>query len=79
MAGVLLHIANPDNSVFKIMTEEEFKVKSVYEIQEIFWHHQIIVTGMETPDVEFDSVGLAKLAHLNSVTHIQGELIFTHL
>ena len=77
--GVPLHVADPDKSVFKIMTEEEFKGKSVYEIQEIFRHRHIIVTGIETPGVEFGSAGLAKLARLDSVTHIQGELVFTQL
>lgn len=54
------------------MTEMEFEEKTVKEVQSILRRHHIIVTDMEMAPLKFDARGLATLASLSSVTHIQG-------
>jgi hypothetical protein len=73
MDGLPLHVSDPEKSAFFVMTEAEFESKSVEEIQAIFQQKHILVTGMHSAPLQFDSRGLSSLTRLSTVTHIQGE------
>jgi hypothetical protein len=70
--GLPLHIANPEELVFAIMTESEFEEKNVEEIQGIFQQRHIIVKDMRTTRYQFDEEGLYSLTGLTTVVDIQG-------
>jgi hypothetical protein len=70
--GLPLHIANPEESVFAIMTESEFEEKNVEEIQGIFRQRHIIVKDMRTTQYQFGEEGLYSLTGLTTVVDIQG-------
>jgi hypothetical protein len=70
-----LHISDPINSAFCIMTQAEFEEKSVQEVQSIMRRKHILITDMSTPTLEFDARGLASLTTLSTITDIQGSLI----
>lgn len=71
--GLPLHVSDPQKSAFFVMTEGEFKSSTIEEIQDIFQHKHILVTGMHSETLQFDSRGLSSLTRLSTVTHIQGE------
>ena len=70
--GKPLHVADPEKSAFKVMTESEFEQKSVEEIQEIFRRKHIVITDMRSPPLKFDAKGLRTLSPLSRITFIQG-------
>lgn len=74
--GVPPHIANPEKSVFAIMSESEYKEKSVEQIQDIFRQKHIIVTDMRTTPLQFDEEGLMTLTNLSTIADIQGAYHF---
>lgn len=74
MDGRPLHIADPENSAFCVLTEAEFERKSVEEIQAIFRHKHILVTDMRSEALKFDSRGLSTLTSLSTVTDIHGKV-----
>jgi acyl carrier protein len=71
-----LHVSDPPHSAFFIITEADFKKKTVKEIQTIFRKKHILVTDMTTSTLKFDAKGLSSLTALSAVTDIQGALSF---
>lgn len=71
-----LHVSDPANSAFIVMTEAEFKERSVEDIQAIYRHKHILVTEMSTSTLKFDGKGLSSLTALSAVTDIQGASSF---
>lgn len=72
--GRPLHLSDPPHSAFFILTEAEFKKKSVKEIQTIFRKKHILVTDMTTERLKIDIEGLSSVSALSAVTDIQGML-----
>lgn len=73
--GKPLFKAEPAKSVFKVMTEQEFKAHSVEEIQEIFRTKHIVVhanTPQATPECSFDMPALLNVMRGNQKIHING-------
>jgi hypothetical protein len=70
--GLPLHVSDPENSAFFVVTEAEFESKSVEEIQEIFRRKHILVTDMRSATLKFGPRGLSTLTTLSTVTDIQG-------
>ena len=73
--GLPLHISDPVNSAFCIMTQAEFEEKSVGEVQSIMQRKHVLITDMSFSTLAFDARGLASLTTLSTVTDIQGSLI----
>jgi hypothetical protein len=67
-----LHVADPEKSVFAIMTESDFDEKTVEQIQEILLKKHIIVKDMRSTPLQFDARGLKTLTGLSTVTDMQG-------
>lgn len=70
--GRPLHIADPEKSAFRVMTETEFEEKPIEEIQEILREKHIIVMDIQSAPLKFDAENLSTLWNLLAVTHIQG-------
>jgi len=75
VGGVPLHIARPDDSIFRVMPEAEYLQKSPSEVQEIMRTQHIVVTDRLEPPLEFDKNGLRSLCqNLSNTVTIQGLL-----
>jgi hypothetical protein len=70
------HVSDPNSSAFFVMTEADFKNKTVKDLQTIFRHQHILVTEIPTSELKFDAKGLSSLTALSAVTDIQGTLSF---
>ena len=71
--GLPLHIADPKRSVFKIMTEEEYKSSSIKTIQTHLRMKHLIVTNRDKPRYCFDERGLRTLrSNMNDAFTVQG-------
>jgi hypothetical protein len=70
------HVSDCTSSAFLVMTEAEFKKKSVDDIQDIFRHQHILVTEMSTSTLKFDEKGLSSLGRLSVLIDIQGMSFF---
>ena len=71
--GKPLFIADPDQSIFKIMTENEYQSCSSQKIQEYLRTHHIVVKDRRIPHHKFDENGLRTLRPLNEPVTIHGE------
>jgi len=75
--GSPLHIADPDRSVFKIMTEEEYQSSSIQTIQGLLRTKHIIVTNRRD---NLDEKGLRTLrSNLNDAFTVQGSYLSRHI
>ena len=71
--GLPLHIAHPERSVFKIMTEEEYQSSSIKTIQNHLRTKHIIVTNRVKSQYCFDERGLRTLrSNMNDAFTVQG-------
>jgi hypothetical protein len=59
-------------SIFFVTTAAEFTQFSAREVQEIFRHRHIVVTGPAPRDFQFDRAGLSMLGCLTTPRDIQG-------
>jgi hypothetical protein len=66
---------HPDVSQFFITTQAALESLTAMEVQRLFRHRHILVSGSPTRDFNFDRRGLAKLGSLTAPRCIQGELI----
>jgi hypothetical protein len=67
-----LWMASPDQSVFSIMSKQEFEGKSDEEIQEIFRRKHIVIHHQFQPTLSFDERGLRTLGDLFKPVTIHG-------
>jgi hypothetical protein len=72
VAGMPLHISQPERSIFKIMAQEEFNALSDKEIQDTWKRRHIVRTGFPIPRYGFDKSGMATLTYPSKVFTIQG-------
>ena len=72
--GKPLHLADPERSMFDIISSEDFESLSAAQIQERLRRKNIIVTGLKHANVNFDKAGLRELCPLDRVVSIQGTL-----
>ena len=70
--GKPLHITNPEASLFHIISYEEFQALSSQQIQDRLHWKNIVVTGLEVPDVQFDKAGLQAFCPMQRTILIQG-------
>ena len=70
--GLPLHLADPDNSVIKIIPEPEFIRTSDSEVQDILQEKHIVVSGILHQETTFKEA-LRDTAPLNSRVDIQGQ------
>jgi hypothetical protein len=67
-----LHIADPQSSVFDIISFTDFETLSTTQIQDRLRSKNIVVTGCPGPTVEFDKAGLRTLSPFDRIISIQG-------
>lgn len=72
--GQPLHVKGTPTreSVFKIMSEDEFSKMNQSDVQELLRKQHIVVTGMQQKDQSFEQA-LLDVAPLDWTTGIQGE------
>ena len=70
--GKLLHIADPEMSIFDVISSTEFQGLSTQEILGRLRCKHIVVTGNLSSDMEFDKDGLRTLCPLSRIISIQG-------
>lgn len=72
--GYRPHLANSSHnkSIFKVLTEPEFRALEDSQVQDLLRHHHIVVTGIHHDSHNFKSA-LELLAPLRSSTSIQGQ------
>lgn len=70
--GVPLHIAQPEQSVFKVMTEAEFDDLSINDVQNILQKQHLVLTNVPGK-LNFDRKGLGTLQNVSNTISIQGE------
>jgi hypothetical protein len=74
--GQPLHIADPNQSGFAIISDDKFRQMSAKDVQELFRQTNVVVTGCQHPDLKFDEEGLRTLAPLDSQVSIVGKIMF---
>ena len=67
-----LFITDPSRSIFKILSDSEFRTWPIRKIQEILRTKHIVVTDRRTQDFRFDERGLRTLRPLNEPITIHG-------
>lgn len=72
--GKPLHISDPENSVFHIVSESVFKTLTDAQVQEILRTQHIVVTDTVKHNLNFKQA-LKRLAPLSSTVTIQGEFL----
>jgi hypothetical protein len=72
--GKPLFIADPEQSIFKVLTETEYQSCSTRQIQEYLRTKHIIVKHRQIPTHRFDENGLRTLRPLNEPVTIHGQL-----
>ena len=72
--GKPLWMASPDESVFCVMSKQEFESKSDQEIQDLFKRKHIVVHDQFLPTLSFDEKGLRTLGDLRRPVTIHGVL-----
>ncbi len=70
--GKPMHIAEPDNSTFKVLTHRELQTMSPALRQELFRNRHIIEIERPVDDVKFDKEGLERMGCITNVVSIQG-------
>lgn len=61
VAGTALHIAKPEQSVFRVMTDAEYRSSSIADIQNILRTRHILITHRPESEHQFDKEGLRTL------------------
>lgn len=67
------YLSDPSTSVFRIVSEDEFKAMSDTMIQDILRQQHIVVTGRKRSEYSFDLDGLETLAALDKPIIIHGK------
>lgn len=67
-----LWMARPKESVFRVMSKQEFDCKSDREIQKIFHRKHIVIHDQFEPTLAFDAEGLKTLGDLYKPLTIHG-------
>lgn len=70
--GKPLHIADPDKSAIKVLTNRELQTMSPAMRQEWFREKHIIEIERPVDDIKFDKEGLERMGCMTSVLDIQG-------
>ena len=70
--GQPLHIADPDKSAIKVLTNRELQTMSPAMRQEWFREKHIIEIERPVDDIKFDKEGLERMGCMTSVLDIQG-------
>jgi hypothetical protein len=71
--GMPLFVVNPTESIFKIMTETEYRAMSIPDVQKILRTKHIVVKNRPITDCKFDEEGLRTLRPLNEPVTIHGQ------
>jgi len=71
--GKPLFIAEPTQSIFKILTDDEYQACSTQEIQDYLRTQHIVVKDRKIPNHKFDENGLRTLRPLNDPVTIHGQ------
>lgn len=65
-------MAFPEQSLFRIMTYDEFKSMGPNGLATILERQNIAIRDMPTEDMRFDEVGLVTLSPLHATVEMQG-------
>lgn len=77
--GKPLFLADPSRSIFKILSDSEYRTCPIRKIQEILRTKHIVVTNRRMHDYKFDERGLRALRPLNDPITIHGRSGFCGL
>jgi hypothetical protein len=67
-----LHIASPDQSVFRVVSVDAFRSSSSADIQLLFSKQHIIVYGLHVEAMQFDQHGMQTLTMPSKHFTVQG-------
>lgn len=67
-----LHIASPDQSVFRVMSADAFRSSSSTDIQLLFAKQHIVVYGLHVEAMQFDQYGMQTLTMPSKHFTVQG-------
>jgi len=71
--GIALHIAKPEQSVFRVMTDQEYRSLSIADVQNILLTKHILITHRQQSEYQFDEAGLRNFrTNLKDVLKVQG-------
>jgi len=70
-----LFISDPEQSIIKIMTQEEFDCKRPEEIQAIFSSQHIVISHTPNQAVKFDKEALLEIAQEDQLLSVNGQSI----
>ncbi len=68
------HVSSPTQSCIAVMSEVDYMLLSVSEVQNILRHKHIVVTGMAMKPLNFDAKGLRELTNLSAKIPFQGAI-----
>lgn len=71
--GMPSHIAYPDQSVFHVMSEQEYRTKSISTVQGLLSTGNIILHSCGFPLLTFDRKGLSTLRNVSNTIKLRGE------
>ena len=66
------NIDGPHGSAIYITTHQKAALLTPLQVQEIFRHRHIVITGEEQPNSQFDREALSKLGSLTAARQVQG-------
>ncbi len=72
IGGQTKQVAVPEESLFQIMTYNEYKSMGSNDLATILERQNIVIRDMPTKDMRFDAVGLATLCLLHAIIEMQG-------
>lgn len=72
IGGQAKHVAVPEESLFRIMSYDEYKSMGSNDLSTILERQNIVIRDMPTEDMRFDAVGLATLCPLHAMIEMQG-------
>ena len=72
--GKPLHIADPESSLFNMISSEDFEGLSATQIQDRLRCKNIVVTGLKHANVRFDKAGLREFCPIDHAISIQGTI-----
>lgn len=75
-SGKPLHVANPQLSMFRILSLAQFNQLTDQQVQELHGQHHLLVTGYPPAAFEFDARGMATLAPPSRIFTIQGAFFY---
>jgi len=68
-------VSAPHQSFIATFSYPEYLEMSVEKVQSVLREKHILLTGIPTPSISFDSKGLQTLTNLDAKIDIQGELV----